>query len=56
MEALHGYHKFPELLKDLHSIFCTNANICYAVGDSGIVLKTINGGVGINDVNQKKMK
>lgn len=42
----------------LYSIYCPNNNTCYAVGDSGTILKTINGGadwVNQNSVTTEKL-
>ncbi|MGE0637109.1 MAG: YCF48-related protein [Bacteroidia bacterium] len=38
----------------MFSVFCTSSEVCYAVGDDGVIIKTVNGGVGIHeaDVNE----
>jgi photosystem II stability/assembly factor-like uncharacterized protein len=44
------------LSNSLYSVYFTNANIGYTVGDSGTILKTINGGgypVGSNDITSE---
>lgn len=35
--------------KSIKSLHCIDSNICYAVGDSGLILKTINGGEFLNE-------
>ena len=38
---------------DLTSISCSDVNTCYAVGDSGVILKTTNGGTAwVKQVNR----